>query len=45
MRDMQQIYGLLEDDISDWTPEEIKKYRQEHKEEIQASARAFMGVR
>jgi len=44
VRDMQKIYKLYEDDVSDMTPEELKKYRQEHREEIRAAAKWAMGV-
>jgi hypothetical protein len=45
MRDMKKNYKIDEDDISDWTQEELKKYRQEHREEIRAAAKMAMGVK
>jgi len=45
MRDMKSVYKLYEDDIDDMTPEELKQYRKDHREELQAEAKKAFGIK
>jgi hypothetical protein len=45
MRDMTKVYKLYEDDIDDMTPEELKQYRKDHREELRAEAKRAFGVK